>query len=124
MSLFGVTFELLRQGATFAARRHELLAQNVANADTPNFQARDVSFARELNLAQQVRALHAPPDAAPGLDLRLVESPDDVRRLDGNTVDIDRQMARLAQNTAYQHTLIQLLGARFRALKSAINGHA
>jgi flagellar basal-body rod protein FlgB len=120
--LFGGTIDLLRQGAELAARRHELLAQNIANVDTPGFQARDLSFARELSLAQQVKSLPAPDGLAPALDTRVVESPDEVRRPDGNTVDIDRQMPRLAANTLYQNTMIQLLNARFKALKSAING--
>jgi flagellar basal-body rod protein FlgB len=121
-NLFGGSIDLLRQGAELAARRHELLAQNIANAETPGFQARDLSFARELSLAQQVKSLPAPDGLAPALDTRIVESPDEARRADGNTVDIDRQMPRLAVNAMYQNTVIQLLNARFKALRSAING--
>jgi flagellar basal-body rod protein FlgB len=122
VSLFAGTIELLRQGTALAARRHELLAQNVANAETPGFQARDLSFSEELSLAQRVRSLPADDAAGGSLGARVVTSPDPTRRPDGNTVDIDRQMTRLAQNTVYQHTLIQLLGARFKALRAAING--
>jgi flagellar basal-body rod protein FlgB len=124
VSLFGATIEILRQGTVFAARRHELLAQNVANADTRGFRARDLSFANELSLAQQVKSLPAPETIVPRLDARVIESPDEVLRPDGNTVDIDRQMPRLAQNTLYHNAVIQLLNSRFRALRSAINGTA
>jgi flagellar basal-body rod protein FlgB len=123
VSLFDGTSELLRLGTAAAARRHELLAQNVANADTPGFRARDLAFGHELSLAQQVRSLPAASEDD-ALGVRLVESPDEVQRLDGNTVDIDRQMTRLAENALYQNTLVQLLAARFRTLKAAINGHA
>ena len=139
------TIDLLRQATAFAARRHEILAQNVANAETPGFQARDLAFDRELTLAQRVRALPlyrsassdqgvgGPPQtrvASPSaggefeLDVRMVDAPDARMRADGNNVDIDRQMARVAQNTLYHNVVVQLLTSRFNALKSAINGRA
>jgi flagellar basal-body rod protein FlgB len=77
-----------------------------------------------MSLAQQVRALPAAALGTPGLDLRLIEHPDPVSSPDGNSVDIDRQMTRVAQNTLYHTTVLQLLNSQFRALKTAINGHA
>lgn len=124
MSLFGSTMDMLRQAAVFSTRRHELLAQNIANADTPGWEARDVAFAHELSLAQQVRALSASALGAPDLDLRLIERLDSVVAPDGNSVNIDRQMTRVAQNTLYHSAVLQLLNSQFRALKTAINGHA
>jgi flagellar basal-body rod protein FlgB len=140
--MLGGTIDLLRQATAFAARRHEILAQNVANAETPGFQARDLAFDRELTLAQRVRALPlyrsassdqgvgglaqtgvAPlPGGSLDLDVRMVDAPDARLRPDGNNVDIDRQMARVAQNTLYHNVVVQLLTSRFNALKSAING--
>ncbi len=120
-SLFGGVIEALRQASGFAVHRHELLAENVANADTPNFKAHDLSFARELDLAQVVRSR---PDTASGqeLDVRIVDNPDGMTKLDGNDVDIDKQMTRLGQNALYHNVVVHLLNARFNALKSAING--
>ncbi len=122
MSLFGGPIEILRQATTFATKRHEILAENVANVETAGFKARDLTFAHELSLAQQTRALPAPGVNAPGLDLKMIDGPDPARTSDGNNVDIDRQMARIAQNSLYHNAVIQLLNARFNALKSAING--
>lgn len=122
MSIFGGVIETLRQASVFALRRHEMLAENVANVETPGFRARDITFERELSTAQKARALPAPGVGAESLDLRLVDRPDFVTKFDGNTVDIDRQMTRMAQNTLYHNAVIQLLNSRFNALKSAING--
>jgi flagellar basal-body rod protein FlgB len=124
MSLFNGTFDILREATVFASRRHDLLAQNVANADTPGFQARDLMFAQELTLAQQVKALPADSLETPRLDLRFIEGPDARHTEDGNNVDIDRQMARVSQNAQYHNTVIQLLQSRFSGLKAAINGRA
>lgn len=124
MSLFGGTVDVLRQATVFASRRHQLLAENVANAQTPNFRARDLSFEHELSLAQKVRALPVASVDTPNLDVRLVDAPDARLGVDGNNVDIDRQMARISENALYHNVVVQLLVSRFGALKSAINGHA
>jgi flagellar basal-body rod protein FlgB len=124
MNLIGGPLEVLRQAAAFALRRHELLAQNVANADTPGFRAHDLAFASELSIAQQTASLPADAIGAPALDVRIVENPDPVSRQDGNTVELDRQMARMAQNTVYHNTVVQLMTAQLRNLRTAINGHA
>ena len=118
--LFGGVLDALRQAGAFAVRRNELLAENVANADTPGFKAHDLSFTHELDLARMVRSR---PDTALGsLDARVVDTPDGAAKLDGNDVDIDRQMTRLSQNTIYHNVVVHLLNARFNALKSAIHG--
>jgi flagellar basal-body rod protein FlgB len=124
VTLFGPTMEMLRQAAVFSTRRHEVLARNIANADTPGFQPRDLTFAHELSLAQQVRALPAAAMGTPDLDLRLIEGRDSVTSARGKSVDVDRQMTRLAQNALYHSAVLELLNVHFRALKSAINGHA
>ena len=124
MNILGGTIDMLRQATTFATRRHEVLAENVANTDTPGFQARDLTFEHELSLAQKVRALPMSTLPTPALDLRLVDAPDARMRPDGNNVDIDRQMTRIAQNALYHNVVVQLLSSRFAALKTAINGHS
>jgi flagellar basal-body rod protein FlgB len=117
--LFGGVVEALRQASAFALRRHEILAENIANADTPGFRAHDLNFASELDLARLVQSR---PDPSSELDVRIVEAPDGPARPDGNDVDIDRQMARLTQNAIYHNVVVHLLNARFNALKSAIQG--
>lgn len=117
--LGGGAVEALRRASAFALRRHELLAENIANADTPGFQARDLNFAHELSLAQLVRSRPDPVSGA-GMDLRIVEAPDGPPKPDGNTVDLERQMVRLGQNALYHNVVVHLLNARFNALKTAI----
>ncbi|MBI4246030.1 MAG: flagellar basal body rod protein FlgB [Candidatus Rokubacteria bacterium] len=120
-TLFGGVIEALRQASAYALRRHEILAENVANTDTPGFKAHDLSFAHELDLAQTVQSR---PDSTygPGMDLRIVAAPDGPARTDGNDVDLDKEMGRLSQNTLYHNVVVHLLNARFAAMKSAING--
>lgn len=129
MGLFGATVELLQRSAAFAVRRHAVLAQNLANVETPGYRGQDLMFARELDLARQAHAVPVAfgPDgrgdaSKQPLDVRLVRAPDGPSRPDGNDVDIDRQMVKIAENTLYYTTVVQLLIGKLNAMKTAISG--
>jgi flagellar basal-body rod protein FlgB len=115
---------LLAAGLRYAALRQRLIADNLANADTPGVRARDLTFEDALDLAGRVRAVPVTDGGMAPLRLRLIDSPDPVARPDGNTVDLDRQMARLAATTIYQHTLVSLLAGRINQLRAAIRERA
>ncbi len=124
--LFGGTIELLRQAVTYATRRHQVLAQNLANAETPGYRGQDIVFQDELETAMRGRAVPvsaALPDQRDNL-LRTVQvyTGDGRPRVDGNDVDLDRQMVRLAQNALYHNSMVQILNQKFSALKRAISG--
>ncbi|HUO62166.1 MAG TPA: flagellar basal body rod protein FlgB [Terriglobales bacterium] len=124
--IFGGAVEHLTRGLTYATARHSLLAQNVANVETPGYQARDLVFEDFLKPPRQPAPGAMPkgiPEVGPGDRVpRLVLAADADGRADGNDVQLHRQMARLAENTLYQHTLVQLLTNQFNTLKQAISG--
>ena len=114
------------------ARRAEIIAGNLANADTPGFLARDIPFAEmlageqsggnqtRLRLAQS-SSMHLMPqrnDRDLGLQYRTPLQP----AVDGNTVDSDQEMAIFAQNSVAFEASFSFLNARFRGLISAIRG--
>ena len=112
--IFGSAVEHLTRGLTYATARHSLLAQNVANVETPGYQARDLVFEDFLKPPRQPGPRRHCPRACPrwgraGACRALVLAADADGRADGNDVQLHRQMARLAENTLYQHTLVQLL---------------
>ena len=131
--LFNIDAELgvSAQALLLHARRTQVLAANIANADTPNYKARDIDFRAELARA----AAHAPSlgleasraghfsgavatDGAPDLMYRVPLAPS----LDGNTVDAQLEQAAFAENTVrYQGSLMFVSGA-FRDLMLAITG--
>ena len=125
--LFDKSIDRLTNGLEFASRRHEVLAKNVANIETPGYRALDVTFEDFLSPARIAAGANAPQvnigSGAPG-DPRaqVVYASDGDARKDGNDVNLDRQMARLAENTLYNHTLVQLLASRFNTVKQAISG--
>lgn len=114
------------------ADRAEVLSANLANADTPNYKARDFDFHSALQNAQQQQAsggLHVTqnrhldagigntPGGAP-LSYRTPSQPS----IDGNTVDEHIEHAEFMENSLEFQTAFTLLNSRFKGLISAIRG--
>jgi len=116
--LFEGTVDRLSQGLAFARERHAVLARNIANAETPGYQAQDVVF-DDLLASASSGGPRAQAAAAPS---RQIPARDGLARPDGNDVHLDRQMARLAETQIYQQALVQILSSHFTALKQAISG--
>lgn len=91
--------------------RMQLIASNIANADTPNYKARDIDFAGELRRAMAAATTPSGNTAnmpEPKLLYRVPSQPS----LDGNTVDMDAERAAFAENAVmYQFTLQRVSGA-------------
>ena len=116
------------------ARRGELIATNLANADTPGYQARDIDFrqamARAGGNATAGVSLHTTQPghigAASGVD--AATNPDLKYRtplapaLDGNTVDTQIEQAAFAENAVRYQATLTFLNAKFRGLLTAILG--
>ena len=112
----------------FRARRMEVLAANLANADTPHYQARDLTFSAVLDermgAARQLKTTDArhltvdPLAARETLQYRMPHQPS----LDGNTVEADLELARYAENAvAYQASLLFASG-KISSLRTALTG--
>lgn len=92
--------------------RTELLAKNLANADTPGYKAQDIDF--RAALARSGKSAEAPPQ----LKYRVPLAPS----LDGNTVDVQLEQAAFAENAVRFQATLSFLSARFRGLMTAITG--
>ncbi len=111
------------------AQRNELLASNIANADTPNYKARDIDFAGALKAARgesldlattsdlHRRAWHT----GPGGQEALFRVPHQYT-LDGNTVETDVEQAEFAENALQYRAALAFLDGHIRTLKYAIKG--
>jgi flagellar basal-body rod protein FlgB len=110
-------------------KRSSVLASNIANADTPNFKARDIDFQAVLaNAADDAMVPKMTQPGHMGGTGTLFSSPELLYRiptqhsLDGNTVNTEIEQAEFTENAVrYQSTLTFLTG-RFQSLKLAIKG--
>lgn len=115
--LFDPTLQGLAQALTLHQRRHEVLASNLANVETPGFRARELDFQQELR-----QAFEATTDPEP-VRGQVVPDPSAPPRADGNTVDLDQQMAKLNANGTGYLALARILGHRLSMLRQAIEGN-
>ncbi len=110
--------------------RHKVIADNIANVNTPGFKKSDVVFEEKLAEAMSGRkatltrthARHLPGRQGDAFAPSIVTDTRTSLRTDGNNVDIDAEMANLAKNTIYYNAVAQKLGSYFSNLKAAIKG--
>lgn len=106
------------------SRRTEIVASNLANADTPGFHAKELEFSEHLRAAAQraMQPAYLTQDEKTPLaeSLRVIEQTGNVPGLDGNTVNNGREMTTMADAGLQFLTGTQMLQARFRALRTAI----
>ncbi len=105
--------------------RHSLIASNIANVDTPNYKAVDLDFKRELRVAFERR--ESPELGIRGARLRHEEvlSPRIVEtggpaRFDGNNVNIDSEMGKLAQTSGRYAQAIKMMAIKLRMIRTAM----
>jgi flagellar basal-body rod protein FlgB len=118
IALFDSVSRGVAQALTFHHRRHEILATNIANIETPGYRARDFEFDDALEAAFEGREMAK--EQAGAFAARVVDKPSNLTRPDGNTVDLDLEMARLADNRSTYTTMAEILGRRFAELRRAI----
>ena len=118
--LFDPTFQGLADSLTLHQRRQEVVASNLANVETPGYRARDLDFKAALEDAFEGRAPEDPMGAERTPE--IVEDRGAPPRADGNTVDLDLQMAKLSANGGRYVALARILGQRIALLRQAIEG--
>jgi flagellar basal-body rod protein FlgB len=125
------------------SERQRLIASNIANADTPNYVARDFNFAQALRQAtgqtsvtqSSLQAVKLNLSTANAGHLNLNGAPAGSREepnlnyatasqtnLDSNTVDMDRERANFADNTVRYEATLRFINAQVRTLNTAITG--
>ena len=122
-----------QEALNLRAERQKVLASNIANADTPNYKARDFDFSSELSRVMQQgrpaegglslartseRHIEAQASAGAGRDL-LYRIPDQPS-LDGNTVDMDRERAQFADNAVRYQAGLTILNRKIQGMKTAM----
>lgn len=128
-----ITFDnalgLSQKALLVRSQRSEILAANLANADTPNYKARDIDFQGMLRGEVETRSgmslsvTHAghieakEPDDS-NLLFRIPQQPS----IDGNTVDAADEQVRFSTNSVQYMTSLRFLGDKFKGLTSAIRG--
>jgi flagellar basal-body rod protein FlgB len=116
------------------SKRMEVIADNLANSDTPGYKARDIDFRAAMANSSGAGSASAPvklaatnpahlgtdltAEANASLKYRVPLAPS----LDGNTVDAQQEQAAFADNTVRYQATLTFLSSRFKSLMTAITG--
>ncbi|HEY8347890.1 MAG TPA: flagellar basal body protein [Symbiobacteriaceae bacterium] len=109
-----ITTRVLEQALQAATLRQNVLANNIANIGTPGFKRARVEFERHLAQALQKKA--DPTSVRP----MVVVEQDRSAFPDGNNVDVEAEMVRLAENQIWYSALTRTLSDHFARLRTVI----
>lgn len=126
-------FRFHQTALSLRASRQELLAANIANADTPNFKARDIDFASALKgalagSAARLEMAQSTPNHLPGTtNNTILGAPALYRRpmqpsADGNTVEMDVERAQFADNALRYEASVKFISDEIKDVMQAIQG--
>ncbi|NMB73973.1 MAG: flagellar basal body rod protein FlgB [Myxococcales bacterium] len=112
---------VLARALALRLERQHLLAGNIANANTPGYVPVDMRFDRVLESAlQEGTAAETAPAAAPAPTPEVVYDPAVVPGLDGNAVALDRELAKLAENSTLYHAANRALQKKLGMIRYAV----
>ncbi len=124
-------FGMHAKALTLWTQRNEVLASNIANADTPNYKARDLDFASTLGQAKErsieMRTTHTGHmntmngGGTDGNGELLYRIPMHAS-LDGNTVETDVEQAKFGENALRYQASLRFISGSVRTMKAAIAG--
>ncbi|MDP2004875.1 MAG: flagellar basal body rod protein FlgB [Rubrivivax sp.] len=117
------------QALSLRAERQRVIAGNIANADTPGYQARDFDFASALRAATGsagtgdniARNVMGAPGSRPDPVLRYAVPSQ--TNLDSNSVDMDRERAVFADNAVKYESTLRFINGSVRTMLDAMKSH-
>jgi flagellar basal-body rod protein FlgB len=112
-------FDFLANLLDATSLRHRVVAENIANVNTPGYKALDVSFEQ----AFQQAFTQGGAEAASNVTGKIIERAGGEERADGNTVDIDKELGSLNKVTMLYNAYMQVLAGQISSMRSAITGH-
>lgn len=126
--LFDQTMGVLNQSLDVRTARHRVLSSNVANAETPNYASKDLPFQKILERSTEnsslisLRKTHPQHFPEPGSSVMTTDWSSEIEtQTSEEGVNIDQEMAKLAENNLMFQAGVQSLVKKFEALKITIS---
>ncbi len=129
-SMFDKTTNALATSLRMRQMRNNITSSNIANAETPGYHAKKMDFEEALSRAIDIEGMRNMETSDPahfisggGLASRvqpdIYENPEGAVNNDGNTVDLEKEMASLAENTILYKSALQLINKKLATLRYA-----
>ena len=117
MNLFNnTTFNNLTHGLDYASTKNKVIANNIANVDTPDYKAKKVSFQSQLD--EEMLKFDQKLTAR----INITENRGITYNHNGNSVDLDKEMAELSKNQLYYEALTERINGKFNSLRTVLGG--
>jgi flagellar basal-body rod protein FlgB len=132
-SLFEGAISALHKALNIGTLQHKVLTSNIANIDTPNYKAFEVVMEDELKKnggsGEAIKLIRTQPQHLAGrhplstqVKIKATDPPPFNLRADGNTVDLEKTMGKLAENTILYRAAAQMIKKKFQELLNSIQG--
>jgi flagellar basal-body rod protein FlgB len=132
-SLFEGAISALHKALNIGALQNKVLTSNIANIDTPNYKAFEVVMEDELKkngsptttinlVCTQPQHLAGRHPLSTQVKVKATDPPPFNLRADGNTVDLEKTMGKLAENTILYRAAAQMIKKKFQGLLNSIQG--
>ena len=128
--MFDKTTSALSTALNMRLLKHNVLSSNIANAETPHYHAKKLDFEEALARALDIDGLRGMSTSNPDhfsvggksskVNPDIYENPEGAINNDGNTVDLEKEMSSLAENTIMYRAALQLINKKLAALRYAI----
>ncbi len=109
-------FHLLGNALLYTEQGHRVLSQNIANVNTPGYQAKQLTFDQLLEQAESGAECTKPGS------FQIEQTPGLTARSNGNNVDLDEEVSLLKKNAMLFQTYSQLLASQMNVMRKAISG--
>lgn len=122
-------WDWMKAALSLREQRSQILAGNIANADTPNYQARDLDFSTALRQVMTGQAgegirrthpQHLPP--AEQVTWKVRPTPSQQASLDKNTVSLDEERAKFTENALHYEALLSFMQIQIGQMQQATQG--
>lgn len=126
MKLFSNSFSALEGALNYSSLKQKVISQNIANADTPNYKAKDVqsNFKESLRTSMDAyRTDNRHMEFSTGsASYSVTTNKNAAYGSNGNSVDMDKEMSDLATNQIYYNAVTDRLSGKFQSLQNVIRG--
>jgi flagellar basal-body rod protein FlgB len=102
---------LIEKALNVRSLYHKVLSGNIANVETPNYKEKDIDF--ETEIQKQMAGTSS-------IQVKEKTEDDGMNSIDGNTVNIEKQMVKMTENSMVYSSLVQIINKKFSMLKYAI----
>ena len=125
MHIFDSTMHTLENSLDYAVQKNQIISNNIANVDTPNYKAKNLSFKHFLDQEVHLSGKRSHPEHLSFTSSKpsfTTSRQNTAFNHNGNNVDMEKEMSDLAENQIYYQSLVDRLNGKFGLLQSVIRG--